>query len=62
MYTKVYLCVCIKMCIVDEKLSSQSKERNGKFYSGQTEDYNPVIASEKALKTVLPIKGQSTVV
>lgn len=37
MYTKVYLCVCIKMCIVDEKLSSQSKERNGKFYSGQNQ-------------------------
>ena len=34
----------------------QKKERNGKFNLRQTEDYNTGTASQKVLRTVLPIE------
>ena len=47
--------------VIDKKINQQSTiERKGKFYSSQIEDYNRGTASQKALRTVPPIRGQSS--
>lgn len=36
-------------------INQSIQEENGKFYSSQTEDYNPGTFSQKALSVVLPL-------
>lgn len=45
-----------------KKINQLIYERNGKFYSNQTEDYNPGKASWKAPRTVPYIRSQGTVI
>ena len=42
---------------IDEKLVSQSKKDTEKFIWAKFQDYNPGIASEKALRMVLPMES-----
>ena len=50
------------MKIVEEKLISQSKKEVEIFIRAKFEDYNLGRATQKALRTVLPIRSQGTVV
>ena len=50
------------LAIVDGKLTSQSKREMEKSCSSQIEEYNLGRASQKAPRTVLPDRGQSTVI
>ena len=52
----------IAMKIVEEKLISQSKKEVEIFIRAKFEDYNLGRATQKALRTVLPIRSQGTVV
>ena len=46
---------------IDEKLISPSKKEMENFIRAKFEDYNPGRASQKALRTVPPIRSQGTV-
>ena len=45
-----------------QKINQLAYERNGNFYLSQIEDSNPGRASQKALRIVPPIRGQSIAV
>ena len=46
--------------IVDKKNQQSIYEGKGKFYSSQIEEYNPVTASQKAPRTVPPLRNKGT--
>ena len=50
------------LCCVDEKLISHSKKEMENSMQAKFEDYNPGSASQKALRTVLSIGSQGTVI
>lgn len=62
MYTWVDLCVyvCVKICIVEEKVTNQKREMEN--FAWNKQGYNPETAFQLALRTVLPNKGHSIVV
>ena len=45
-----------------EKLTSRSKKEMENFIQTKFEDYDPGIASQKALRIVLPVRSQNTVI
>ena len=47
--------------LVNEKLISRSKKEMENFIQTKFEDYNPGRASQKALRTVPPVRSQGTV-
>ena len=50
------------MSSANEKLIRVAKKEMESFIRAKVEDYNPGRASQKALRTVLPIRRQGTVV